>query len=116
MTPTLVVKDGKVVLALGGSGGQLIATNVTQLLIARLAFGLSPDALVHLPRFSVPTSGASLRLEAGAPQSLVDDLSWRGEVVETMPKIASAVQIITSDETGVSAAADPRKDGSALSR
>jgi len=46
----------------------------------------------------------------------VDDLSWRGEVVETMPKIASAVQIITSDETGVSAAADPRKDGSAQSR
>ena len=116
MTPTLVVKDGKVVLALGGSGGQLIATNVTQLLVLRLAFGLSPDALVHLPRFFVPMSGPTLRLEAGAPQALMDDLAWRGEVVETMPKVPSAVQIIAVDDTGVSAAADPRKDGSAQTR
>jgi gamma-glutamyltranspeptidase/glutathione hydrolase len=116
MTPTLVVKDGKVVFALGGSGGQLIATNVTQLLVQRLAFGLSPDALVKLPRFAVPTSGASLLLEPGAPQSLVDDLSWRGEVIDTLKFSATAVQIIAVDEGGVSAAADPRKFGSATSK
>jgi len=114
MTPTLVLKDGKVVLALGGSGGQLIASNVTQLLLARLAFGLSPDALVHLPRFTVPTSGPSLRVEPDAPRALIDDLSWRGEVVEKMRENTSAVQIVAIDEAGVSAAADPRKHGSAL--
>ncbi|HEX3776196.1 MAG TPA: gamma-glutamyltransferase, partial [Polyangiaceae bacterium] len=80
MTPTLVVKDGKVVFALGGSGGQLIATNVTELLLARLAFNLSPAELVKLPRFAVPMSGPSLYVEAGAPKSLLDDLTWRGEV------------------------------------
>lgn len=113
MTPTLVVKDGKVVLALGGSGGQLIATNVTQLLLARLSFGFSPEALVHLPRFAVPTSGPSLLVEAGVQKSLLEDLEWRGELVQVMAQNQSAVQIIALDGAGVSAAADPRKFGSA---
>ena len=116
MTPTLVVKDGKVVFALGGSGGQLIATNVTQLLLARLAFGLTADALVNLPRFAVPTSGASLRVAKGTPQSLLDDLAWRGEVVQEMSEDTSGVQLIAVDDNGVSAAADPRKHGSAISQ
>jgi gamma-glutamyltranspeptidase/glutathione hydrolase len=116
MTPTLVVKDGKVVFALGGSGGQQIATNVTQVLLARLAFGLSPDALVNLPRFQVPTSGPSIRVEHGASASLKDDLTWRGEVVEEMPENTSAVQVIAIDDTGVTAAADPRKHGSAIAK
>ena len=117
MTPTLVVKDGKVVFALGGSGGSLIATNVTQLLLQRLAFGLAPGALVKLPRFAVPTaSGVSLLLEAGAQKSLLDELAWRGEVTELMKQNATAVQIIAVDEGVVSAAADPRKYGSALTQ
>jgi len=114
MTPTLVVKDGKVVFALGGSGGPLIATNVTQLLLQRLAFGLSPDALAKLPRFAVPSSGASLLLEAGAEKSLLDNLAWRGEVTEIMKQNATAVQMIAVDDGVVSAAADPRKFGSAI--
>ncbi|HTA94319.1 MAG TPA: gamma-glutamyltransferase [Polyangiaceae bacterium] len=114
MTPTLVVKDGKVVFALGGSGGQLIATNVTQLLLARLVFGLTPKELVTLPRFAVPLSGPSLLVEAGAPRSLIDDLSWRGEVVQEMKENPSAVQVVAIDDSGVTAAADPRKQGSAL--
>lgn len=116
MTPTIVVKDGRVVFALGGSGGQLIATNVTQLLLAHLVFGFSPDALVHLPRFAVPTSGATLRLEAGAPASLIDDLKWRGEVVQQIPDNTSAVQIIALTGEALTAAADPRKFGSAQTR
>jgi gamma-glutamyltranspeptidase/glutathione hydrolase len=116
MSPTLVVKDGKVVFALGGSGGQLIATNVTQLLLSRLVFGSTPDALVHAPRFAVPASGPTLRVEPGASQALLDDLKWRGEVVQEMPENTTAVQIIASDEAGVTVAADPRKHGSAISK
>jgi gamma-glutamyltranspeptidase/glutathione hydrolase len=116
MTPTIVVKDGKVVLAIGGSGGPLIATNVTQLLLARLTFGLTPEQLVTLPRFGVPTAGPSLLLEGGAAPSLIDDLAWRGEVVQVMKENPSGVQVIALDDSGVSAAADPRKHGSALTK
>lgn len=114
MTPTLVVKDGKVLFAIGGSGGSLIATNVTQVLLARLVFGLSPAALVQLPRFAVPTAGPTLELDPGADKPLLADLAWRGERVRVMPENNSAVQVIAVDANGVTAAADPRKHGSAL--
>ena len=116
MTPTLVVKDGKVVFALGGSGGPLIATNVTELLLARLVFGLSPDALVQLPRFAVMPAGPTLLLDPGADKPLLDDLAWRGETVKVLPENVSAVQVIAIDDNGVTAAADPRKHGSALAK
>lgn len=113
MTPTLVVKDGEVVLALGGSGGTAIATNVTQLLLGRLVFGKTPAELVRAPRFYVPTQGASILLEKGAAPSLVDDLKWRGEVVGTMTFTSTGVQMIAIDKGRKLPASDPRKHGSA---
>ena len=105
MTPTLVVKDGAVVLALGGSGGTTIATNVTQLLLGRLVFGKSPAELVKAPRFYVPTQGAS--------PGLIEDLKWRGEVVGSMKFTSSGVQMIAIDKGRKLPASDPRKHGSA---
>ncbi|MCC6900388.1 MAG: gamma-glutamyltransferase [Polyangiaceae bacterium] len=113
MTPTLVVKDGEVVLALGGSGGTAIATNVTQLLLGRLVFGKTPAELVRAPRFYVPTQGASILLEKGAAPSLVDDLKWRGEVVGNMAFTSTGVQMIAIDKGRKLPASDPRKHGSA---
>ncbi len=113
MTPTLVVKDGAVVLALGGSGGTTIATNVTQLLLGRLVFGKSPAELVKAPRFYVPTQGASILLEQGASPSLIEDLKWRGEVVGSMKFTSSGVQMIAIDKGRKLPASDPRKHGSA---
>lgn len=113
MTPTLVVKDGQVVLALGGSGGTTIGTNVTQLLLGRLAFGKSPAELVKSPRFYIPTQGSSILLEKGAAPSLIQDLKWRGEVVGTMPFTSSGVQMIAIENGRKLPASDPRKHGSA---
>ncbi len=113
MTPTIVVKDGAVVLALGGSGGMTIATNVTEMLLARLVFGCAPVKCVAEPRFYIPPHGASLLLEKGAAPDLVRDLEWRGEVVGTMPFTTSAVQMIAAQGGRKLPAADPRKQGSA---
>jgi len=113
MTPTLVVKDGQVVLGIGGSGGTTIATNVTQLLLGRLAFGKSPADLVKAQRFYIPTQGSSILLEKGAPESLVRDLKWRGEAVGTMTFTASGVQMIAVERGRKLPASDPRKHGSA---
>jgi gamma-glutamyltranspeptidase len=116
MTPTLVVKDGRVVLALGGSGGTTIATNVTQLVLSRLVFDKEPQAAVTAPRFQIPTSGAFLLLEPGSDRKLVEDLEWRGEIVGTARFLSSAVQMVTFDGARVLAASDPRKHGSASVR
>jgi gamma-glutamyltranspeptidase/glutathione hydrolase len=114
MSPTLVVKNGEVVLAIGGSGGTTIPTNVTQLLLGRLAFGKRPAELVKMQRFYVPTSGPTILVEKGASEALRKDLEWRGEVVATMPFTSSGVQLIAVERGRKLPASDPRKHGSAL--
>jgi len=115
MTPTIVLRDGKPVLALGGSGGMTISSNVTQLLVGRLGFSKTPEELLSAPRFFVPYRGPfTLMLEDTSAPNLREDLARRGERVSTMPPGGSAVQIIAWDGDKPSAAADPRKFGSAL--
>lgn len=114
MTPTLVLKDGKPVLALGGSGGFRIGPNVVQAVLAHLVFGLPPKAIVQRPRFAVPIMGASLLVDEKAPKSLFADLKARGETVEPLSNDYSAVQLITFNNGKRSAASDPRKTGLAI--
>ncbi|MCA9639248.1 MAG: gamma-glutamyltransferase [Myxococcales bacterium] len=116
MTPTIVVENGVPVLGIGGSGGTTIATNVTQLVLARLAFGVDPQRLVSGQRFYVPPGKWYIALEKGAPKSLWEDLEARGEIVGTMPFTTSAVQLIAIEKGRKVGAADPRKSGAALGR
>jgi gamma-glutamyltranspeptidase/glutathione hydrolase len=117
MTPTIVVKDGHVVLALGGSGGTTIATNVTQMVLSVLAFGHTPTQALAARRFYTPTHGPYMLLEKGVPEKTVKDLRWRGEIVGKMPFDSSAVQMIAIDQNGTKhPAADPRKHGSGMAR
>lgn len=116
MTPTIVVRGGQAVLALGGSGGTTIATNVTQVALARLVFGKDPRAAVSAPRFQVPTERAFILLEPGSDKKLVEDLEWRGEIVGTVRFMSSAVQLVAIENGRKIAASDPRKHGSAAAR
>ena len=116
MTPTIAVKNGRAVLALGGSGGTAIATNVTQMFLARLAFGLTPKRALAGRRFYVPTRGAYIALEKGAPKALFDDLEARGEITTTMRFTTSAIQMIAVEKGRKLAASDPRKHGFAEAR
>jgi gamma-glutamyltranspeptidase/glutathione hydrolase len=116
MTPTIVVKDGVPVLALGGSGGTRIATGVTQVLLANLAFGRPPADAIADPRVETPPLGGLLLDASGA--SVVDDLRKRGEVVDTSKPNFSAVQAIAigakDGARTLDAAGDPRKGGAGL--
>lgn len=124
MTPTIVLRDGHPEIVLGGSGGLRIATGVTQAFLAHTVFGLPASQCVSMPRFDTPTDsggadGPALELDESAPAALSPDLRTRGEVVRRVPNY-SAVQMMTftrgSDgSVRISAAADPRKGGEALS-
>ena len=57
MTPTIVTRDGAVVLALGGSGGMNIATDVTQVLVDALLFDPTAQQAVDAPRAQIPFDG-----------------------------------------------------------
>lgn len=119
MTPTIVVDSGGPILALGGSGGTRIATGTTQAALARLVFGLDPNACVSQPR--IHTQGPTLLVDPDVPADVRAGLRARGENVDDEPFLGSAIQMIAwerdaSGKTRVLAASDPRKAGFAAAR
>ena len=111
MAPTLVLEQGKPVLALGGSGGLTIAPNVTQVLLGLLD-GATPLQAVSAPRFTIPPpkSGQTLNLEAELAKPFGADLEARGELILAR-NWKNSVQVVSRRGGTFSAAADPRKLG-----
>lgn len=114
MAPTLVLDSGTPILALGGSGALTIGPNVTQVLLNRLAYGMAADAAVAAPRITIPVprSGQTLWLESALAKPYGADLAARGELLLGKDS-ENAVQLVTLENGNFSAAADPRKGGTA---
>jgi gamma-glutamyltranspeptidase/glutathione hydrolase len=51
MTPTIVLKDGKLFLVLGSPGGPRIITTVANILLGVVDWGLNIQEAVNAPRF-----------------------------------------------------------------
>jgi gamma-glutamyltranspeptidase/glutathione hydrolase len=117
MAPTLVLENGAPTAALGGSGGLTIAPNVTQVLLNRVAYGMTAAEAVAAPRFYVPPpkSGQTLTLEAALAKPYGADLEARGELLLSRDW-KNAVQLITREGQTLDAASDPRKQGSAVAQ
>lgn len=114
MSPTIVMKDGKPFLALGGSGGMRIAPNVAQAAIRVLAFDASAQVAVDKPRFAIGATSTDLIVEPAwlDPRS-VYELAFRGERVRAS-SFAAAVQLVrmqVGPNDSMQAAGDPRKSG-----
>lgn len=114
MSPTLVLEAGVPTQALGGSGGITIGPNVAQVLLSRLVSRLSVGDAVAAPRFTIPPprSGLTLGLETALAKSHQADLESRGELVAARDW-KNAVQLVAREDGVFSAAADPRKGGTA---
>lgn len=115
MTPTIVFKGDRPVLALGGSGGFRIATGVTQVTLAHLVFDRPVAQAVADPRLEAPPTGG-LFLDPATPPEVLADLQKRGEVVDTTKPNFSAIQALSVEYSAgggrvIRTAADPRKGG-----
>lgn len=117
MCPTIVDRDGEVVLALGAPGGTRIITGVTQVILNVLDHGLSPVEAVSAPRFDC--QGEVLDCESRIPRWVKSDLAQRGFKIFPNPAPYgqfALVQAITRDPaTGtLKGGADPRGGGAAM--
>ena len=84
MSPTIVVKDGKPVLLLGGAGGSRIITAVLQVIVNVVDFGMTIEKALEHPRFHHQFKPNILFTESGFPESLSDNQnSGSYEVVES---------------------------------
>lgn len=114
MSPTIVLKDGKPVLALGTPGGHRIFAAVLQGIINVIDHGMTPQEAVEAPR--VWTMGPVLEIEDTFPNlsEVVAGLERRGHRVAVVPKIAGGMGAIAIDpDTGLMTGASCwRADGS----
>ena len=110
MSPTLVLKDGKVVLAVGASGGPTIITGTLQVLLDVLVFGLDPQAAVEASRMHHQWSPETLVVESDLPADVVQALEGRGHKLIRETRY-NAVQVIQWTPAGLLGACDPSKLG-----
>ena len=80
LCPTLVMSDGKPLIAIGTPGGRTISQTTPQMLMNMIDFGMDIQQAITAPRISF-VSG-HLAVEAGIPRSVRDELSALGQNVE----------------------------------
>ena len=115
MTPTIVVREGKLFLVLGSPGGPTIINTVLQTLLNVIDFGMTVQQAVDAPRIHHQWMPDKLVLEkSGFAQDVIDALRARGHPIELEKNIGDCHAILVDPKTGVRlGAADPRNDGKA---
>jgi gamma-glutamyltranspeptidase/glutathione hydrolase len=119
LTPGLVLKDGKLVLAVSSAGGDQQDQALLQLIVDCLDFGLSPKEAVTSPRFGTlhfmtsfgqgPPQLGNVLVYPNIGDNVIQSLQDRGAKV-TMQKVAwgRPVVVRVDPQTGViEAAGDP---------
>ncbi len=115
MTPTMVVKDGKLVLITGSPGGRTIINTVLSVVLGVTEFGMNVRDAVDAPRIHHQCLPDTVTLEkAGATRSLVGQLRAMGHRVKTAGTQGDANSILI-DGSGVAWGANDRRspDGKA---
>ncbi len=114
MTPTLVLKDQKPIIALGAAGGPKIISQVLLELVNLLDLQMSPKQALAQPRIHHQWSPDELTVEKALPRKLQAELARRGHKLKQLPSIgASQIVARSRDGKGLVGAADPRAGGKA---
>jgi gamma-glutamyltranspeptidase/glutathione hydrolase len=112
MTPTIVLKDGKPLLALGSPGGPTIINTVLEVLVNVLDFGMNVQDAVDWPRFHHQWMPDQLSMERGFSPDTVALLEQRGYTVRRVAAQGECAAI--QFENGwLAGAPDPRTEGTA---
>lgn len=112
MSPTIVLKGSKPILALGAAGGPTIISQVAIQLVDMFDLGMTPEQAIAAPRIHHQWSPDRLIVERNLPPELQDALIEHGHKIETHPAIGTT-QIIgrTRDGKRFVGVADPRAGG-----
>lgn len=107
MSPTIVLRDGHPILALGAAGGPTIISQTVLNLVGVLDLGLPLDAALAQTRFHHQWQPDELRLETKAPDTVRDFLTKLGHHLEDSKTFGASNGVAFSDGT-FTAASEPR--------
>jgi gamma-glutamyltranspeptidase/glutathione hydrolase len=114
MTPTLVLKAGQPIIALGAAGGPKIISQVVLELVGLLDLGMSPAEAVAEPRIHHQWFPDELMVEKSLPSRVQTGLAQRGHKLKQMPPMGvSQIVARSPNGKGFVGAADPRAGGTA---
>jgi len=118
IAPTITLRDGEPVLALGTPGSYGICQTQPQALVQHVDFGLDVQAAIEAPRMRL-MDGDLVLVESRIDQSVIDALVARGHGAEATDPWTMAVGGMQgasrNPATGaLQGGADPRRDGYAI--
>ena len=111
MTPTILVKDGKVRMLVGAPGGGRIITGVLQVILNVVDHGMNLQEAIDAPRFHHQWLPDKLYLEKGFSPDTIELLKQRGHATEPTEGVASVNGIMIGAEGWLYGAWDGRRDG-----
>jgi gamma-glutamyltranspeptidase/glutathione hydrolase len=112
MSPTIVVDDGRPLLAVGSPGGSTIITTVLQILVDRLDLGASLPEAIAAPRATQRNTAATLAESAFLSSPEAQELVARyGHVLALTGEIGAATGIEFLGGARLLAAAEPQRRG-----
>jgi gamma-glutamyltranspeptidase/glutathione hydrolase len=115
MTPTIVTKDGKLVLVLGSPGGPTIITTVANALMGVVNYGMNIQEAVNAPRYHHQWMPDEVRVEKAFPDADIVALEKMGHKFEHRNHWGDAECIAIHPVTGERlGASDPRNNGKAI--
>jgi gamma-glutamyltranspeptidase/glutathione hydrolase len=100
MTPTIVLKDGKVAMVLGSPGGPTITTTVLNVFLSVADGDLNIQQAVDAPRFHHQYLPDILRLETGFPAETATKLQAEGYTLKQRGHWGDAECIAVNPKTG----------------
>jgi gamma-glutamyltranspeptidase / glutathione hydrolase len=90
MTPTMLLKDGKLFMTIGAPGGSRISTAVMQVILNVIDFGMNIQDAIDAPRVHHQWQPDRLSLERGISPDTVAILKSRGYDVDYAPGVVLA--------------------------
>ena len=115
MTPTMVLKNGKLFLVLGSPGGPTIITTVANVLMGVVDYGLNIQQAVNAPRFHHQWMPDDILVErTGISPDTIGILEHMGHKIVHAHYLGDAECIAIDEQTGERlGASDGRNDGKA---
>ncbi|NLD16469.1 MAG: gamma-glutamyltransferase, partial [Tissierellia bacterium] len=117
MSPTIILKDGKPVAALGSPGGTTIISTVAQVISNIVDHGMNMQDAVDFPRIKGFREGKVV-YEDRFPAETITKLEEIGHTMEASDEwdrsFGSVNAVLYNEDGTLEGAGDPRRDGKAL--
>lgn len=116
MSPTIVLKGGRPILAVGAAGGPTIISQTLLAIVHVVDFGLSANQAFGQPRFHHQWQPDELRVEKRVGEPVRAELVRRGHRVVVGESFGAAQAVALDAAGGLAAEADPRGEGAGVAR